>query len=180
MLKHRTLAAALALFVVAAFPVAASSHSWDRHGHHPTGGDYYVDPVDGDHYTDPLDGDHYVDSLGGDHYTDPVDGDHGHGHGGEHKQVKGHHSATTGGYARYCRYESKKHRAGQRGTLYSLCVSSMAKLAAGKTSSARKACAVESKRHRRGERGTPFARCVVAGNKLLHDKLSAQRRHRKR
>jgi hypothetical protein len=45
----------------------------------------------------------------------------------------------------------------------------MAKLATGKTSSARTACAAESKKHVSGEKGTPFSRCVSAGAKLKAD-----------
>jgi hypothetical protein len=69
----------------------------------------------------------------------------------------------------YCRNESKKHVPGQKGTPFSRCVTAMAKLKSGTSSSPSAACAGLSKRHTPGEPGTPFSRCVSAGAKLLDD-----------
>src|SRR5207237_3104025 len=77
--------------------------------------------------------------------------------------------AKAKAYGRYCQNQSKKHVAGQKGTPFSQCVTAMAKLATGKTSSPKTACAAMSKRHAAGEKGTPFSRCVTAGAKLLRD-----------
>jgi hypothetical protein len=75
--------------------------------------------------------------------------------------------AKAKAYGRYCQNQSKTHVAGQSGTPFSLCVTAMAKLASGQTSSPRAACALLSKKHVAGEIGTPFSRCVAAGAKLL-------------
>jgi hypothetical protein len=72
-------------------------------------------------------------------------------------------------YGRYCKDQSKKHVAGEKGTPFSRCVTAMAKLASEDTSSPRKACKGQSKKHVDGEKGTPFSRCVSAGAKLLKD-----------
>jgi hypothetical protein len=77
--------------------------------------------------------------------------------------------AKAKAYGRYCQNQSKKHVAGQQGTPFSQCVTAMAKLATGKTSSPTTACKAMSKKHADGERGTPFSRCVAAGAKLLRD-----------
>jgi hypothetical protein len=77
--------------------------------------------------------------------------------------------AKAKAYGRYCKAESKQHVAGQKGTPFSQCVTAMAKLATGKTDSARAACAAESKKHVAGEKGTPFSRCVSAAAKLKAD-----------
>jgi hypothetical protein len=77
--------------------------------------------------------------------------------------------AKAKAYGRYCQNQSKKHVAGQQGTPFSQCVTAMAKLATGKTSSPTTACKAMSKKHAAGERGTPFSRCVAAGAKLLRD-----------
>jgi hypothetical protein len=76
--------------------------------------------------------------------------------------------AKAKAYGRYCQSFSKKHVAGTPGTPFSKCVTAMAKLASGDTSSPRHACRNESKKHVDGEKGTAFSRCVVAGAKLLH------------
>lgn len=94
-------------------------------------------------------------------------------------KAKGHHTATPGpkasmpamakAYGRYCRGQSKQHVKGQKGTPFSNCVTDMAKLAKGTTTSPRKACRDESKKHVKGHKGTPFSRCVSGGAKLKHD-----------
>jgi hypothetical protein len=77
--------------------------------------------------------------------------------------------AKAKAYGRYCQNQSKKHVAGQKGTPFSQCVTAMAKLAHGSTTSPKVACAAMSKQHVVGQRGTPFSNCVAAGAKLLKD-----------
>jgi hypothetical protein len=81
--------------------------------------------------------------------------------------------AKAKAYGRFCKGQSKKHSdaaEGTKGTPFSQCVTAMAKLATGKTSSPRAACKALSKKHEDGERGTPFSRCVAGGAKLLRQK----------
>ena len=82
-------------------------------------------------------------------------------------------SSKAKAYGTYCKAESKKHVAGQKGTPFSLCVTAMAKLANGQTNSPSKACKAESKKHVDGQKGTPFSKCVVAGAKLLKDQAQS-------
>jgi len=70
-------------------------------------------------------------------------------------------------YGFFCQSESKLHTAGVPGTPFSKCVTAMAKLAGGSTSSPKAACATESKKHVAGKPGTPYSLCVSAGAKLL-------------
>jgi hypothetical protein len=77
--------------------------------------------------------------------------------------------AKAKAYGRYCQNQNKKHVAGTPGTAFSQCVTAMAKLAHGSTSSPRTACAALSKQHVAGQRGTPFSNCVAGGAKLLKD-----------
>jgi len=70
-------------------------------------------------------------------------------------------------YGFFCKAESKLHVAGTPGTPFSKCVTAMAKLAGGSTSSPKAACATESKKHVAGKPGTPYSLCVSAGAKLL-------------
>jgi hypothetical protein len=72
-------------------------------------------------------------------------------------------------YGKHCQGQSKKHVAGQKGTPFSQCVTAMAKLATGRTSSPTTACGAMSRKHVAGEKGTPYSRCVAAGAKLLRD-----------
>ncbi len=80
--------------------------------------------------------------------------------------------AKAKAYGRYCQGQSKTHVAGQKGTPFSQCVTAMAKLASGNTTSPTTACSTMSKKHLTGEKGTPFSRCVAAGAKLLTDQQS--------
>jgi hypothetical protein len=80
--------------------------------------------------------------------------------------------AKAKAYGRYCQNQSKKHVAGQRGTPFSQCVTAMAKLARGSTTSPRTACAALSKQHVAGQRGTPFSNCVAGAAKLLKEQKS--------
>jgi hypothetical protein len=75
--------------------------------------------------------------------------------------------AKAKAYGRYCRTESKIHTAGQPGTPFSQCVTAMAKLATGTTSSPKVACVGLSKKQVRGQKGTPYSQCLTAGAKLL-------------
>jgi hypothetical protein len=78
-------------------------------------------------------------------------------------------AAKAKAYGVYCQNQSKKHVAGQKGTPFSQCVTAMAKLATGTTTSPKVACASMSKKHVAGQKGTPYSRCVAAGAKLLKD-----------
>src|SRR6188768_1798952 len=73
-------------------------------------------------------------------------------------------------YGKHCQGQSKKHVAGQKGTPFSQCVTAMAKLATGRSSSPAAACRTLSKRHVAGTHGTPYSRCVSAGARLLKDR----------
>ena len=77
-------------------------------------------------------------------------------------------------YGRYCQGERKTHVAGQKGTPFSQCVTAMAMLARGNTTSPTIACSTMSKKHVAGQKGTPFSRCVSAGAKLLKDQSEQQ------
>jgi hypothetical protein len=91
----------------------------------------------------------------------------------------GHKLATPGpkaglpakakAYGRRCKDQSKKHEEGEQGTPFSRCVTAMAKLANGKTSSPRKACKDLSKKREEDDKGTPFSLCVSQGAKLLRE-----------
>ena len=78
--------------------------------------------------------------------------------------------AKARAYGRQCEDQSRKRSdaaEGTKGTPFSQCVTAMAKLANGKSSSPRAASKALSKKHEKGEKGTPFSRCVVEGAKLL-------------
>lgn len=72
-------------------------------------------------------------------------------------------------YGKYCQTESKRHVAGVSGTPFSKCVTAMARLARGTTTSPREACKTESKKRLPGQHGTPFSKCVSGGARLLRD-----------
>jgi hypothetical protein len=61
----------------------------------------------------------------------------------------------------YCKGQSRKRVAGQRGTAFSRCVTAMAKLRRGATSSPATAC--------KGLKRSAFSRCVSGGRRLLAD-----------
>jgi hypothetical protein len=77
--------------------------------------------------------------------------------------------AKAKAYGRYCKDQRKEHEEGEKGTPFSQCVTAMAKLASGKSTSPRKACKELDKKPKEGEKGTPFSRCVSHGAKLLRD-----------
>lgn len=83
-----------------------------------------------------------------------------------------YHKPAGHAYGFYCQSESKTHVAGTPGTPFSKCVTAMAKLASGTTTSPKAACAAESKKHVAGKPGTPFSLCVAGGAQLLHDQSS--------
>ena len=115
------------------------------------------------------------------------------GHSGSDNPGTSHHSATPGphaslpakakAYGKYCKAESKKHSdaaPGTKGTPFSQCVTAMAKLANGKTDSARAACKLLSKKHSDaapGTKGTPFSQCVSGAAKLKHDQDDADQQN---
>jgi hypothetical protein len=99
--------------------------------------------------------------------------------GTEHKPATpGPHAglpAKAKAYGRFCSEESKKHSdaaEGTKGTPFSQCVTAMAKLASGQSSSPRAACKELSKKRSdaaEGTKGTPFSQCVSGGAKLLRE-----------
>jgi hypothetical protein len=102
-----------------------------------------------------------------------------------HNQGTAHKPATPGphaglhakakAYGRFCKDESKKRSdaaEGTKGTPFSQCVTAMAKLAKGQSSSPRAACKDLSKKRSdaaEGTKGTPFSQCVSGGAKLLRE-----------
>lgn len=69
-------------------------------------------------------------------------------------------------YGVYCKDQSKKHVAGEKGTPFSQCVTAMAKAASNEKLAPGKACKGMSKKRVKGEKGTEFSRCVNGVAKL--------------
>lgn len=69
-------------------------------------------------------------------------------------------------YGVHCRGESRKHVKGEKGTAFSRCVTTMARLANNENLTPRQACKKESRKHVKGEKGTAYSRCVVAAAKF--------------
>jgi hypothetical protein len=69
-------------------------------------------------------------------------------------------------YGVYCKDQSKKHVAGEKGTPFSQCVNAMAKAVNNEKLAPGKACKGMSKKHVKGEKGTAFSRCVNGVAKL--------------
>jgi hypothetical protein len=69
-------------------------------------------------------------------------------------------------YGVYCNDESRKQVKGEKGTAFSRCVTTMARLANNEELTPRQACKNESRKHVKGEKGTAFSRCVTAAAKL--------------
>jgi len=69
-------------------------------------------------------------------------------------------------YGWYCKDQSRKHVAGEKGTPFSQCVTAMARAAHNEQLTPRQACKDMSRKHVKGEKGTPFSRCVVAAAQL--------------
>jgi hypothetical protein len=80
--------------------------------------------------------------------------------------------AKAKAYGKFCHSESKTHVAGTPGTPFSKCVTDMAKVANGSSTSARTACKDESKQHVAGQHGTPFSQCVSGAAKLLKNQAA--------
>jgi len=98
---------------------------------------------------------------------------HGKGHGPhytpEHPETPGPGAPLpekARAYGVYCKKESRKHVAGQKGTPFSQCVTAMAKVAHNEDLSPGQACKKESRKHVAGQKGTPFSQCVTAAAKL--------------
>jgi hypothetical protein len=72
-------------------------------------------------------------------------------------------------YGVYCKDQSKKHVAGEKGTPFSQCVNAMAKAANSEKLPPGKACKGMSKKHVKGQKGTAFSRCVNGVAKLRKD-----------
>ena len=88
--------------------------------------------------------------------------------GGHPNKSTTHNSGSKAkAYGKFCQGISKQHVAGTPGTLFSKCVTDMAKLANGSATNPAKACANLPKKHVAGQRGTPYSVCVSGGKKLL-------------
>jgi hypothetical protein len=72
-------------------------------------------------------------------------------------------------YGRYCKTESRKHVAGQKGTPFSQCVTAVAAAKHDETKTAREACKALSKKHVKGVPGTPFSKCVKGVAQMRKD-----------
>lgn len=69
-------------------------------------------------------------------------------------------------YGVYCKDKSHKHVNGEKGTEFSRCVTTMARVATNPNLTPRQACQNESRKHVKGEKGTDFSHCVTAAAKL--------------
>jgi hypothetical protein len=76
-------------------------------------------------------------------------------------------AARTTAYGTYCRGESHKRVAHQRGTPFATCLTAMARLATDPKITPPVACARETKRRVKGRQRSPFVQCVLGGAKLL-------------
>ncbi len=72
-------------------------------------------------------------------------------------------------YGRYCKTESRKHVAGQKGTPFSQCVTAVAKAKHDESMTARKACRLLGRKHVKGTPGTPFSQCVKGVAQMRKD-----------
>jgi hypothetical protein len=77
-------------------------------------------------------------------------------------------------YGVYCKDKSREHVAGEKGTEFSRCVTTMARLAKNDELTPRQACKGESRKHVKGEKGTDFSRCVKAAAKLRREQRQQQ------
>jgi hypothetical protein len=108
----------------------------------------------------------------------PVGHGNGHGNGPEYNPAPEKPETPGSGaglpekakaYGVYCKDQSKKHVAGEKGTPFSQCVNAMAKAANNEKLAPGKACKGMSKKHVKGEKGTAFSRCVNGVAKLRKD-----------
>jgi hypothetical protein len=72
-------------------------------------------------------------------------------------------------YGVYCKGQSKKHVASEKGTPFSQCVTAMAKAANNAKLPPGKACKGMSRKRVKGQKGTPFSQCVNGVAKLRKD-----------
>jgi hypothetical protein len=84
--------------------------------------------------------------------------------GKPHKTHTSSASSNAKAYGKVCLAKglSKKHVKGEKGTLFSQCVTAMAHAAKSPSTSPAQACKAMTKRHVMGVRGTPFSDCVAA------------------
>lgn len=71
------------------------------------------------------------------------------------------------GYGVLCKKLSKKHVKGEKGTPFSQCVTAMAKVDKGQTSSPKKACKALSKKRAEGQKRSPYQLCKKAAVKQV-------------
>lgn len=71
------------------------------------------------------------------------------------------------GYGVLCKGQSKKHVKGQKGTPFSQCVTALAKVDRGETTSPAKACKALSKKRAAGQDRSPYQLCKKAAAKQL-------------
>jgi hypothetical protein len=77
-------------------------------------------------------------------------------------------------YGRYCKTESRKHLAGQKGTPFSQCVTAVAKAKHDESTTAREACKLLSRKHVKGTPGTPFSQCVKGVAQMRKDQREGE------
>jgi hypothetical protein len=77
-------------------------------------------------------------------------------------------------YGVACKGESKEHHAGEKGTAFSRCVTTMAHAAHHPNQAPGQVCKGKSKKHVKGEKGTEFSRCVHDVVKLRHQEHQEQ------
>lgn len=77
-------------------------------------------------------------------------------------------------YGRYCKTESRKHVAGQKGTPFSQCVTAVAQAKHDETKTAREACKALSRKHAKGVAGTPFSKCVKGVAQMRKEQREAE------
>jgi hypothetical protein len=78
-------------------------------------------------------------------------------------------------YGRYCKTESRKHVAGEKGTPFSQCVTAVAQAKHDETKTAREACKALSKKHVKGTPGTPFSKCVKGVAQMRKEQRERER-----
>ena len=71
------------------------------------------------------------------------------------------------GYGVLCKGQSKEHVKGQKGTPFSQCVTALAKIDEGETSSPAKACKTLSKKRAEGQKRSPYQLCKKAAAKQV-------------
>jgi hypothetical protein len=82
-------------------------------------------------------------------------------------------------YGRYCRTESRKREAGEKGTAFSRCVTNMAQAANREHMAPGRVCKGESRKREAGEKDTAFSRCVRDVAHLRRTERRAERQQRR-